>query len=176
MYLGIGSRIIHKQYGEGIVAGKRSDYYRICFLGKGIIEIPENYDFEVLENTSGEEQQVRLQDLEYTLESILRKWSDITELVSIADKWNGGTLILQPRDTTLKPKEIPLDVFFHKIVMLRDRLRVLEQKINAHPKLLEAEKVEFQQYITRIYGTLTTFNVLFRYQTDYFVGEKGKNE
>ena len=92
----------------------------------------------------------------------------------MGEKWKKGMLILQPADKALKPKEIPVETFFHKIVMLRDRLRVLEQKINAHKVLEDSEKIEMQQYITRIYGSLTSFNVLFRYPTDYFVGEKSE--
>jgi hypothetical protein len=86
-------------------------------------------------------------------------------------------MLLQPFDKSLKPKEIPVEDFFHKIVMLRDRLRVLEQNINSHKKLADEEKVNLQQYITRCYGSLTTFNVLFRYKEDYFVGDKaGKDD
>ena len=80
---------------------------------------------------------------------------------------------LEPGQAGLASKEVPIDTFFHKIVMLRDRLRVMEQKINAS-NLEETEKVDLQQYITRIYGSLTTFNVLFKSQSDYFVGEKTK--
>lgn len=92
--------------------------------------------------------------------------------VPIAERWAGGTLVIQPRDRTLQSKEIPLDTFFHKIVMVRDKLRVLEQKINANTKLTEAEKVDLQQYVTKIYGSLTTFNVLFRMREDQFTGAK----
>ena len=85
-------------------------------------------------------------------------------------------MFLQPADRSLKPKEIPVENFFHKIVMLRDRLRVMEQKINSHTKMSDSEKVELQQYITRIYGSLTTFNVLFKSKNDWFVGDSSKRE
>ena len=93
--------------------------------------------------------------------------------VALAPKWEGGTLVLKPRDPALQPKEIPLDQLFHKVVMVRDRLRVLEQKINANDKLTDAEKVDMQGYVTKCYGSLTTFNVLFREERDRFVGDKG---
>ena len=92
----------------------------------------------------------------------------------IAEKWEGGTLLLQPKDKSLQAKEMPIEGFFHKIVMTRDRLRVMEQKINANNKMTDADKVEMQQYITRIYGSLTTFNVLFKLKADYFVGDSSK--
>jgi hypothetical protein len=93
--------------------------------------------------------------------------------VPLAGKWEGGTVVLKPRDPAMQPKEIPIDGLLHKIVMIRDRLRVLEQKVNAHDKLSDADKVELQGYVTKCYGSLTTFNVLFRDEKDRFIGEKG---
>ncbi|MGI6458104.1 MAG: hypothetical protein ACOX5R_21135 [bacterium] len=94
----------------------------------------------------------------------------------LGDRWRGGKLILEPAGQGTNIKELPIDAFFHKIVMLRDRLRVLEQNINAHKKLDDEDKVHLQQYITKIYGTLTTFNVLFKDKADYFVGERKASE
>lgn len=98
------------------------------------------------------------------------------EHVPLGDRWQNGMMLLQPADKTLKPKEIPIDDFFHKIVMLRDRLRVLEQNINISKNLSDEEKVNIQQYITRCYGSLTTFNVLFKNKEHWFVGDKGSKE
>ena len=95
---------------------------------------------------------------------------------AIAERFSGGSLVIKPRDESLQAKEIPLETFFHKIVMVRDRLRVLEQKINASKEMSDADKVDLQQYITKVYGSLTSFNVLFHDAADQFSGAKGSAE
>ncbi|MGC4101154.1 hypothetical protein [Ferruginibacter sp.] len=175
--LGIGTRLQHTQFGPGVIVGVRYATYLISFIHHGIKEIDKtdnNLDEIIAENVTVEVETVSA--TERSLLKILRQWSDVTELVPLGDKWIGGTLLLQAADKSLKPKEIPIDDFFHKIVMLRDRLRVLEQNINSNKKLSDEEKVNIQQYITRCYGSLTTFNVLFKNKEHWFVGEKGGKE
>jgi hypothetical protein len=174
--LGIGSRVRHPQYGEGVVIQVKPEDYMITFIQHGMREVERTYDgMEVIDANDMDNDLVSLADIEVLLVNIIRKYSDLQERVEIGNKWTGGKIVLQPGDTSLKPKEVPIDVFFNKIVMLRDRLRVLEQRINANEKLTEEDKVNMQQYVTRCYGSLTTFNVLFKYQTDGFVGEKSQD-
>lgn len=175
--LGVGTRLQHTQYGPGVIVGVRYATYLISFIHHGVKEIDKtdtHLDEIIAENVTVEVETAS--EVERSLLKILRQWSDITEVVPLGDKWVGGTMLLQTADKTLKPKEIPIDDFFHKIVMLRDRLRVLEQNINSHKKLTDEEKVSIQQYITRCYGSLTTFNVLFRNKEQWFVGDKGTKE
>ncbi|MBP7556484.1 MAG: hypothetical protein KA821_09475 [Chitinophagaceae bacterium] len=175
--LGPGTRLQHTQFGPGVIVAVRYATYLISFIHHGLKEIektdtsleeiiPENATAEI--ETSSE--------LEQSLLKILRLWGGLTENVPLGDRWKGGVMLLQPADQTQKAKEIPIDVFFHKIVMARDRLRVLEQQINAHKVLSDEDKVNLQQYITRIYGSFTTFNVLFKNKEQWFTGEKGSAE
>ncbi|RYY54724.1 MAG: hypothetical protein EOO05_20055 [Chitinophagaceae bacterium] len=175
--LGIGTRLQHVQHGPGVIVGVRYATYLISFINTGIKEIdktdakleeiiPENVTSEVATTS----------EVEKSLLKILQSWGGITETVPLGERWQGGMILIQPADKTLKPKEIPVMDFFHKIVMLRDRLRVLEQNINSHKKLDDEDKVNLQQYITRCYGSLTTFNVLFRNKEQYFTGEKGSKD
>ena len=94
--------------------------------------------------------------------------------IELGARWKGGEMLLKPGDTKLASKSMPIEIFFHKIVMVRDRLRVMEAQINGHKVLTDNEKVELQQYITRIYGSLTTFNILFQEKSDHFIGQKGE--
>ncbi|SDS21819.1 hypothetical protein SAMN04515667_1678 [Formosa sp. Hel1_31_208] len=171
--LGIGSRIDHSEFGKGVVTNVTSKHYWITFIDKGLETIDIDSDFEVIEACDDDVDTVSFAEVESSLVQILKRWSDVTEVVHIADKWKGGKLIMEPGDTDLQGKELPIDSFFHKITMVRDRLRVMEQKINSSKNLDEQEKIDLQQYITRSYGSLTTFNVLFKLKSQQFVGQKG---
>jgi len=175
--LGIGTRLQHTQFGPGVIVGVRYATYLISFINHGVKEIDKTDDKldEIIPENVTEEIETH-SDVEKSLLKILRLWGGLSEPVALGEKWIKGMLLIQPADKSLKPKEIPIDDFFHKIVMLRDRLRVLEQNINSNKKLSDEEKVNMQQYITRCYGSLTTFNVLFKNKEHWFVGEKGSKE
>lgn len=172
--LGIGSRINHSEYGKGVVTNVTSKHYWVTFIENGLETIDLDADFEVIERADDDVDTVSLYDVESSLVQILKKWSDVSEIVPIGDKWKGGNLILEPGDTNLQSKTLPIDKFFHKIVMVRDRVRVMEQKINSSKNLDAQEKIDLQQYISRIYGSLTTFNVLFKLKDQQFKGQGGK--
>lgn len=168
--LGIGSRIKHSAFGLGVVTNVDSRNYWVTFIDKGLETISLDDDFEVIEACTNDLDVVSFFDIEKSLVSILEKWSDTHQRVALADKWKGGKLILEPSSGA--SKEMPIDTFFHKIVMVRDRIRVMEQKINSSTTLDDQDKIDLQQYITRVYGSLTSFNVLFKNKSDYFVGER----
>ncbi len=173
--LGIGSRVKHPAYNDGVVIRIHVAAYEVCFTQFGIKMVPKDYtNWQIVEAIPAEET-VSFTEAEQGLARILRAWAGISlETVPMGDRWNKGTLIMKPNDGT-QVKEVPIETFFHKIVMMRDRLRVLEQQINAHKVLTDEDKVNLQQYITRCYGSMTTFNVLFRNREDYFVGESSKD-
>ena len=127
-----------------------------------------------VEGTTGNET-ITIADIEQALSNILDQRLHDTQMVPIGPRWRRGNMILKPGDATLASKEVPIETFFHKIVMVRDRLRVMEQKINAHKVMTDDEKVDLQQYITAIYGSLTTFNVLFKETHHQFKGMSTKD-
>jgi len=171
--LHIGMSVRHPQYGLGTVKTISEITADILFSeGKRTVE-PAAAGLEPAEPqvaVSGLSVPLK-QFVEQTLAAAvaklgLEKPDSVVEQLGL--RWHGGKLVMHPADPALQTKEVPLEVFFHKIVMVRNNLRVLEQKINAHEKLSDGEKVEIQQYITKSYGSLTTFNVLFKEKEDQF--------
>ncbi|MBC8005441.1 MAG: hypothetical protein H7X84_08195 [Verrucomicrobia bacterium] len=172
--LAVGTRVEHPRYGEGIISKDKITSYEIFFERGGKTEITKrSEDLEVIETPAEKPRNsLTLNEIERVMRYVLDEQGALQETVDLNDKWTGGNMILQPANSSLKAKEIPIESFFHKIVMVRDRLRVLEQNINSHPGLTDEEKVNMQQYITRIYGSLTSFNILFSNKEHHFVGAK----
>ena len=167
--LGVGSRVNHPAYGQGVVVRAHQAAYDVCFVSYGVKPVGRTYaEWEIVEAIEPDEP-VTFTEAERALVKILKAYNALDTRVPLGSKWEGGTMILQPGEDGLKAKELPIEDFFHKIVMVRDRLRVMEQRVNAS-SLGDEEKVNLQQYITRIYGSLTSFNVLFHRKEDGFKG------
>ena len=171
--LHIGMRVNHPRYGVGVVKALTQHTADISFDDAPRALDPASADLTSAEATAS------LSGLEVPLANLIRETAEaVVEALGLerkdaiveglANKWHGGTLLMQAADKTLQPKDVPLETFFHKIVMIRNNLRVLEQKVNASDKLTDGDKFEMQQYITRCYGSLTTFNILFKNKEDQF--------
>jgi hypothetical protein len=168
-----GMKIVHPNHGEGIVEKVSTGSAEIRFGNMLRTIDPRLADIKVPEPMVkiGEADVPLKKFIEDVVESAVNQLGIEQPDVSVSElglRWQNGKAVLHPADPTLQTKEVPLETFFHKIVMVRNQLRVLEQKINAHEKLSDGEKVEMQQYITRCYGSLTTFNILFKEKEDQF--------
>jgi hypothetical protein len=166
-------KVRHPQYGIGVVRSLTEHTAEIAFDDSPRTVAPESSGLQPAEATA------TLSELQVPLSNLIRDTAEaVVEMLGLerkdaaieglANRWQRGTLIMQSADASLQPKEVPLETFFHKIVMIRNNLRVLEQKVNASDKLSEVEKFELHQYITRCYGSLTTFNILFKDKADQF--------
>lgn len=174
MEIKTGTKIDHERYGEGVVTESSISGFTVIFKRSGEMNFSRLTDeMEIVEEGTGDAPQAdgqAVSEVAALLKNILEEYNGISEVVELGDKWEGGTISLNPANADLQSKEFPIEQFFHKIVMVRDRLRVLEQNINSHAKLSDEDKVHLQQYITRSYGSLTTFNVLFKNKEDQFKG------
>ena len=171
--LHIGMRVLHPRYGVGVVKSLTEHTADVSFDDAPRTLAPESSVLTSAEPTA------TLTELQMPLEQLIRETAqsvvdalgfqkDDSIVEGLANRWQRGTLVLQSADASLQPKEVPIETFFHKIVMIRNNLRVLEQKVNASDKLSDADKFDIQQYITRCYGSLTTFNILFKNKDDQF--------
>lgn len=171
--LHIGMKVRHPNYGVGAVKSLTEHTADITFDDQQRTIAPETSDLTSADTTA------LLRELELPLDTLIRQTAQAvvdalglekpdTIVEGLGSRWQNGTFVLQPGDSSLQAKEVPLETFFHKIVMIRNNLRVLEQKVNSSDKLAEAEKFDMQQYITRCYGSLTTFNILFKSKDDQF--------
>jgi hypothetical protein len=171
--LHVGMKVRHPQYGAGVVKTISEATAEIQFGDGRRAVAPEPSGLEPAEA------QASIRGLDLPLAQVIQQTVDAaiqklgvekpeSVVAQLGARWHKGRAVLHPADTTLQTKEVPLETLFHKVVMIRNNLRVLEQKINGHEQLTDGEKVEMQQYITRCYGSLTTFNLLFKEKDDQF--------
>jgi hypothetical protein len=166
--LGVGSLVRHRDFGSGRVVGYEGDTYVVLFRGGEVRRVAFSFPDMQAEAAAGDPELDRIRQ---AVREVLgdHGWLDVD--LELGKRWVGGTLRLIPGKEGTQPKDVPLEVFFKKIIGIRDRLRVLEQKLNSHPTLTPEEKLELQGYISRCYGSLTTFNVLFGAEPSHFRGQ-----
>jgi hypothetical protein len=171
--LHLGMKVRHPHYGVGLVKAVAEQTADIQFDDGRRPVAPEPSGLEPAEP------QAAIRGLEMPLAQFVARAVDATlsgmglqkpdaVVEELGARWHKGKLVMHPSDPALQAKEVPMETFFHKIVMMRNQLRVLEQKINGHDKLSDGEKIEMQQYITRCYGSMTTFNILFKEKEGQF--------
>lgn len=174
--IGIGARVKHPSLGVGVIYDIDAHSIHVFFREHGEKPIARSFEDLVViaPGVEVEPAELDIESVKDALREVLDEDNSLKKPVPLARRWQKGVLEMRSADPSLKSKEVPIEDFFHKIVMMRDRFRVLEQKVNAHTGLSEQDKVEMQQYITRCYGSLTTFNILFEDKEDHFVGQKGE--
>jgi hypothetical protein len=165
----VGSIVEHAHYGKGRIVGYEGDFYVIHFKGE-VRSVPFTYQEIKAVESAGDPETERIKQ---AVREVLGDFGWIETDLEVHKRWLGGTVTLTPGKEGVQSREIPIETFIKKIIGIREKLRVLEQKINNHPKLDSADKLELQAYLTRSYGSLTTFNALFADKASHFVGSGG---
>lgn len=160
-----GVLVIHKYHGEGRIIALDAPFYVVRFKDQ-TVRVP--FEYQEMHLAKGSDPQ--LEQLKFAISEVLNDFGAVQPEDELAKRWSGGELVLVPGNKETQEKRIPLDAFFKKVIGVREKLRVLEQKLNNHPKLSSEDKVELQGYVTRCYGSLTTFNVLFSDRGEPFKG------
>jgi hypothetical protein len=166
--LGLGTIVRHRDFGRGRLVGYDQDRYVVLFPGGDVKMVAFGFDGLTPDGAAGDPE---LDRIVHAMREVLgdHGWLDVD--LELSKRWVGGTLRLVPGKDDTQAKDVPIEVFLKKLIGVRDKLRVLEQKLNSHPSLAPEEKLELQGYITRCYGSLTTFNVLFSNRASWFVGQ-----
>ena len=165
---GLGIIVRHRDFGRGRIVGYDQDRYVIMFPGGDAKMVAFTFEGMEADGSAGDPE---LDRIAQAIRDVLgdHGWLDVD--LELGRRWVGGTLRLVPGKDDAQTKDVPIEVFLKKLVGIRDKLRVLEQKVNSHPSLASEEKLELQGYITRCYGSLTSFNVLFSNRASWFTGQ-----
>jgi hypothetical protein len=160
--LRIGTWIEHPAHGLGRIANHNGTRYIVSFPSIGLREV-DSHDASIREAKAP----LQEDPIKAAVRDVLEEYG-LGGIAELAGRWEGGTITVRSATGESKEHVLPVDALFHKVVMIRDRLRVLEQKVNANKTLSDVEKVDLQQYITRCYGSLTSLNFLFKRDEDKF--------
>ena len=169
--LGLGTVVRHRDFGRGRVVGYDADRYVILFPGGEVKMVAFAFEGVTVEDGPGDPE---LDRIAQAVRQVLGDYGWLDVDLELGKRWVGGTLRMVPGKDDTQARDVPIEVFLKKLIGVRDKLRVLEQKLNSHPSLAPEEKLELQGYITRCYGSLTTFNTLFSHRSSWFVGQGDK--
>ena len=170
---GVGSIVNHPQFGHCRVIGYETGRYALMDSAGAVKRVAFHYEGLTMVELAGDPDSSRIRQ---AVREVLGEYGWVESNLEMGTRWRGGTLRLDPGNVQTQSKEIPMEAFFKKIIGIREKLRVLEQKINNHSSLSSEEKLELESYITRCYGSLTSFNSLFAHKAGHFVGQSKSKE
>lgn len=168
----VGDLVRHPQFGLGRIAAVDGATWTIRCADGEARKVAKSYPGLVRADESGDPEFERLK---LALREVLGETGHLDADLELAPRWRGGSVTIAPGREGTQPRSLPIEALFKKLIGIREKLRVLEQKINNHPRLLAEDKLDLQGYITRSYGSLTSFNMLFADRSSWFVGSGGKD-